>query len=41
MKNKYSLSEFITTAGALLLTKIFYPQARLIRRPIYMRGKKS
>ena len=41
MKNKYSISEFISTVYALLLTKIFYPGARLIRRPVYMRGRKS
>lgn len=41
MRNDYSLLEFISTAWAVLLTKISYPQARLVRRPIYVRGKKS
>jgi acetyltransferase-like isoleucine patch superfamily enzyme len=39
MKNKYSLSESITTAYALICTKLFYKDARLIRRPFYCRGK--
>lgn len=39
MKNKYSLSETISTAYALVCTKLFYNGARLIRRPFYCRGK--
>ena len=39
MKNKYSLSETISTAYALIFTKLFYKGARLIRRPFYCRGK--
>lgn len=39
MKNKYSLSEIISTTYALILTKLFYKGARLIRRPFYCRGK--
>lgn len=39
MKNRYSLSEKISTAYALICTKIFYNGARLIRRPFYCRGK--
>lgn len=39
MKNIYSLSETISTAYALLCTKLFYKGARLIRRPFYCRGK--
>lgn len=39
MKNKYSLSETISTAYALICTKLFYKGARLIRRPFYCRGK--
>ena len=38
MKNEYSLSETLSTAYALILTKIFYKGARLIRRPFYCRG---
>ncbi len=41
MRNKYSLSEFVKTAYSLILTKIFFNQARLIRRPIYIRGESS
>ena len=40
-KNVYSVSEFINNVYALILTKIFYPQCRLIRRPVVMRGRKS
>ncbi|MCB2357872.1 DapH/DapD/GlmU-related protein [Clostridium estertheticum] len=39
MRNKYSLSETISTAYALICTKLFYKGARLIRRPFYCRGK--
>lgn len=39
MKNMYSLSESISTAFALIYTKLFYRRARLIRRPFYCRGK--
>ena len=39
--NKYSISESIRNAYALILTKLFYRGARLIRRPVYMRGRKS
>lgn len=39
MKNKYSISETVSTLYALILTKIFYKGARLIRRPFYCRGK--
>lgn len=40
-KNYYSFSESISTAWSLLLTKLAYPQARLIRRPVFVRGKRS
>lgn len=39
MRNSYSISETISTAYALLCTKLFYRGARLIRRPVYIRGK--
>lgn len=39
--NYYSPSEFIKNAYSLIITKIFYHNSRLIRRPIYIRGKKS
>ena len=41
MANKYSCSEFIKNIYALFMTKAFYPSARLVRRPIYIRGRKS
>ena len=41
MRNTYSISEFIKTTYALLATKVTMPQARLIRRPIYLRGCRS
>lgn len=41
MRNKYIISEFISTAYAFIITRLFYPGARLIRRPIYIRGKRS
>jgi len=39
MRNHYSITEFLTTAYSLVLTKLFYKKARLIRRPFYIRGK--
>lgn len=41
MRNQYTISEFIKTAYGLILTKLFYRRARLIRRPFYIRGKSS
>lgn len=41
MRNQYSASEFIGNAFSLIETKIFYPGARLIRKPAYIRGKKG
>ncbi|WJV19350.1 DapH/DapD/GlmU-related protein [Rossellomorea marisflavi] len=41
MANKYSASEFTSTLFALFCTKLFFRNARLIRRPVYMRGKAS
>lgn len=40
MKNKYSLSEKIKNIISFTYTIIFNPKARLIRCPIYIRGKK-
>jgi acetyltransferase-like isoleucine patch superfamily enzyme len=39
--NKYSFSEILKTFYSLLITKMFFHNARLIRRPIYLRGRKS
>lgn len=41
MSNKYSISEFTKNVYSLILTKLFFKHARLIRRPVYIRGKKS
>lgn len=40
-KNVYSPSEFVKTGISVLITKITFPQCRIIRRPVYVRGKKS
>ncbi len=39
--NNYSFSEFSKNVYSLVMTKVFYPQMRFVRRPIYMRGKSS
>lgn len=41
MKNKYSVSESLKNVYSLIMTKLFMKQARFIRRPIYLRGRKS
>lgn len=41
MRNKYTITEFISTVCALIITRLFYREARLIRRPFYIRGKSS
>lgn len=41
MANKYTVSEILSNVYALILTKIFYNKARLIRRPVFIRGKSS
>lgn len=40
MKNGYGVGEILKNAISLIYTKMFYKGARLIRRPIYVRGKK-
>lgn len=40
-RNQYTFTEFLSTVYAFLLTKLFYRNARLIRRPFYLRGKRS
>ncbi len=40
MKNGYGFGEIFKNVISLVYTKIFYKGARLIRRPIYVRGKK-
>lgn len=41
IKNQYSIFEYFTLGISLVLTKIFYPGAKLITYPVYMRGKKN
>lgn len=41
MSNRYSPSEWIKNLYSLVMTKITMPQARFIRRPVYIRGGKS
>ncbi len=41
MRNRYGLFETVSTVFSLILTKLTFPQARLIRRPVYIRGKRS
>ena len=38
--SRYSISEAVRSGYALALTKAFFPTARLIRRPIYIRGRR-
>ena len=37
----YSPSEFVKNAWSLLCTKLFFRPARLVRRPVYIRGRKG
>ena len=41
MANVYSPSEFIKTCWSTLCTRLFNRPARLIRRPVYIRGRKG
>ena len=41
MGNRYSPSEFLKNVYCLFMTKLTMRQARFIRRPIYIRGRKS
>lgn len=40
MLGQYTLGEAAKNAWSLLTTKLFFPKARLVRRPFYLRGKK-
>lgn len=40
IKNGYGFGEIIQNALSLIYTKVFYRNARLVRRPIYVRGRK-
>ena len=37
----YSFSELVKNAYSLILTKVCVPSARLVRRPVYIRGRKG
>ena len=41
MGNRYSLSEYMKNIYSFVMTKLTMRKARLIRRPVYLRGKKS
>ena len=41
MKNHYSPAEYIKNIYSFLMTKLTIKQARFIRHPIYIRGRKS
>ena len=41
MRNEYTMSETIKLFYSLVITKLFYRNARLIRQPFYIRGKSS
>ncbi len=40
MKVSYSPSEFLKNCWSLFCTKLFFRSARLVRRPVYIRGRK-
>ena len=40
-KNRWSFFEIFTLGISVLFTKMFYPKAKLVCYPVYMRGKKS
>lgn len=39
MINRYSITEFVKASYAFMIIKFTIRKARLIRRPIYIRGK--
>lgn len=41
MGNHYTPSEYIKNVYSLIMTKLTMKQARFVRRPIYIRGRKS
>ncbi len=41
MLNSYSFSEFVKNCWSLICTKLFFRPARLVRRPVYVRGRKG
>ena len=41
MRACYSPSEFVKNVYSILMTKLTMRQARFVRRPVYIRGRKS
>lgn len=41
VRNHYSFSEWFKTAYSVFTTKIWIPKARIVRKPVYIRGIKS
>lgn len=39
--SRYSISEMVRSVYSLALTKAFFPGARLVRRPIYLRNRRQ
>jgi acetyltransferase-like isoleucine patch superfamily enzyme len=37
---RYSVGEVVRTGFSLALTKVFFPGARLVRRPVHLRGRR-
>ena len=40
-KNRYSIFETIKLGFSVIFTRIFFPEAKLVSYPVYLRGKKS
>ncbi len=38
--NKYGVAELLRSAYSLVLTRLFFPGARLVRRPLFLRGRR-
>lgn len=41
MRNRWSVFEFFTQGLSYVITKLFFPRAKLVLFPLYLRGKKS
>lgn len=41
MVNHYSISEYLKNIYSFIMTRLTMPQARFVRRPVYIRGAKS
>lgn len=40
-RNRHTIFEILSLGISVIFTKLFYPRAKLVTYPIYMRGKKS